>query len=302
MIVGGKLGWLLGREETSRTVSLTLGNDCVKAAKDEALGLEAVFRVAEMLRPMRPEPAPGQAAPPFSYLGMLVVPRGNEVVVRAVISATPAERAGVQEGDAVLSVDGEEVHKSEDVTDAIRDRAPGDTVRLKLRRGDQVLEAAVVLEERPVGMGPGWPRPSSESLVGLAVPIDSPEEAVSAVAEDLRSKETPNILFSTVRRGSECPAERFTDALAPWTWWPGEPLPSDGREWQAERLNAGTWLVTLFAQVSLDAWSGSTGAPPRLYGSGIEPLEILPVPVVQRWLVEVESGRVLWPRPYDCPP
>ncbi len=47
----------------------------------------------------------------------------------------PAEAAGLAPGDVILSVDGRPVTQSDELIVAIRAKAPGDTVVLKVRSG-----------------------------------------------------------------------------------------------------------------------------------------------------------------------
>lgn len=61
-------------------------------------------------------------------------PAGGAEIV-AVMSDSPAERAGLQPGDTVTAVDGTEVTGSEQLGDAIRGMRPGDTVTLTLSDG-----------------------------------------------------------------------------------------------------------------------------------------------------------------------
>jgi S1-C subfamily serine protease len=47
---------------------------------------------------------------------------------------SPAEAAGIRPWDQVLEVDGRPLKKQEDFADAIHERRPGDTVKLKIYR------------------------------------------------------------------------------------------------------------------------------------------------------------------------
>ena len=67
------------------------------------------------------------------------------VVVEEVFPGSPAQRAGVQEGDTLLRLDGKAARM--EMVRALR-LAPGDTVRLALRRAGREREVRVVAERR----------------------------------------------------------------------------------------------------------------------------------------------------------
>jgi putative serine protease PepD len=59
----------------------------------------------------------------------------------------PAAAAGIQAGDVILAIDGRPVSLSDDLIVAIRAKAPGDTVTLRVRTGDDERDVRVVLDE-----------------------------------------------------------------------------------------------------------------------------------------------------------
>lgn len=95
-------------------------------------------------------PAGAQSAQ--GWLGVMQRPAGDgqAVVVDEVLEGSPAGRAGVQVGDTIVLWNGRR-----DVAVAVRERAlqPGDTVRLRVRRGAQRdRDVAVVAGPRPAGV------------------------------------------------------------------------------------------------------------------------------------------------------
>lgn len=79
-----------------------------------------------------------------------------QVIVQAVVHGSPAERAGLQAGDAITAVNGEPASPGR--LQAIADRlAPGDSVRLRLRREGSEREVTAIADRRP-------PRPLSISV------------------------------------------------------------------------------------------------------------------------------------------
>ncbi|MDD9206100.1 trypsin-like peptidase domain-containing protein, partial [Georgenia sp. 10Sc9-8] len=65
----------------------------------------------------------------------------------AVTPGGPAAEAGIEPGDVILSIDGDPVTDPDELIVAVRARAPGETVTLRVRRGGQELEVDVVLDE-----------------------------------------------------------------------------------------------------------------------------------------------------------
>ncbi|PUB32410.1 putative serine protease PepD [Promicromonospora sp. AC04] len=97
----------------------------------------------------------------FPIIGVLLDPsyQGEGVQVSeeaqqgtpAVTPDGPADQAGVEPGDVILSIDGRPVSVADELIVAIRAKAPGDPVTLQVRSGDEEREVRVVLEERSSG-------------------------------------------------------------------------------------------------------------------------------------------------------
>ncbi len=66
----------------------------------------------------------------------------------AVMLDSPAAKAGLKEGDIVLSLNGDIVDVSHSLGVRLSHHAPGETITLRIRRGDQVFDQSVTLEER----------------------------------------------------------------------------------------------------------------------------------------------------------
>ena len=97
----------------------------------------------------------------FPIIGVLLDPsyQGEGVQVSqdaqqgtpAVTPGGPADQAGVEPGDVILSIDGRPVSVADELIVAIRAKAPGDPVTLEIRSGGDEREVRVVLEERSSG-------------------------------------------------------------------------------------------------------------------------------------------------------
>jgi membrane-associated protease RseP (regulator of RpoE activity) len=90
---------------------------------------------------------PGLEGMPFT------LPHGGTwqgVVVTLVVEGSPADDAGLKEGDMIAAIDGEPLANPEQLSDAIAERRPGDRVTLSvLRSGDWEREIEVRLGEHP---------------------------------------------------------------------------------------------------------------------------------------------------------
>ncbi|MGB2907842.1 MAG: PDZ domain-containing protein [Candidatus Aminicenantaceae bacterium] len=77
----------------------------------------------------------------------LIVNDKGEVEVYAVTEDSPAEDAGVQEGDVLLAIDGQEIIDREMLAQEIRMHTPGDEVELRVKRKNQEQEIGIELGE-----------------------------------------------------------------------------------------------------------------------------------------------------------
>ncbi len=87
-----------------------------------------------------------------SYLG-LATDKG--VVVLSVWAGSPAARAGIRALDVILEVDGKPVSGVAELRQAILAHSIGDTVRLTVQRGTQVLGVKVIAGRIPSAFYPG---------------------------------------------------------------------------------------------------------------------------------------------------
>ena len=71
------------------------------------------------------------------------------LLITDVTSGSGAEDAGLEEGDVILTFDGQELTTSDELGDAIAAKQPGDEVKLEVQRGDEKLEISATLGERP---------------------------------------------------------------------------------------------------------------------------------------------------------
>jgi S1-C subfamily serine protease len=73
---------------------------------------------------------------------------GPGVKVAGVTPGSPAEKAGVKEGDVLLKIDGKNVANLQGFSGLLRGLAPGQTVKVVLLRGGQEQTLDVTVAER----------------------------------------------------------------------------------------------------------------------------------------------------------
>jgi S1-C subfamily serine protease len=78
--------------------------------------------------------------------------RSSGVLIAEVTPGGPADKAGMQQGDIVIEIDGQEMVESSDVLIAVRDKKPGDTVEVTVDRDGTTQVITVTLEERPANL------------------------------------------------------------------------------------------------------------------------------------------------------
>ncbi len=81
--------------------------------------------------------------------GALVV-RGSGASEVAVAPNSPADKAGIKEGDIILEIDGKKIDQNNDLAKATQFHNVGDTVTLKILSGGQERTVQVTLTERPL--------------------------------------------------------------------------------------------------------------------------------------------------------
>jgi S1-C subfamily serine protease len=70
------------------------------------------------------------------------------LLVTAVLEDGPAAAAGIQRGDILLSIDGEDLVTGQDLYEALDGKRGGEPVEFRVRRGDSELDVRVTLEDR----------------------------------------------------------------------------------------------------------------------------------------------------------
>jgi serine protease Do len=75
--------------------------------------------------------------------------RADGVLITQVGAGTPAEKAGLQQGDIIIKIDGQPVTQEGDVVNVLRAKKVGDTISVVVDRNGKQITANVALVERP---------------------------------------------------------------------------------------------------------------------------------------------------------
>jgi S1-C subfamily serine protease len=105
-------------------------------------------------RPGRAARAPGGGQRP-AFLGVQLGESEEEgqkgVTVRGVLPESPADKAGLRDGDVITEANGKAVRGPEELRDTVRQAGAGKELHLKVMRGKDTKELTARLEEAPAG-------------------------------------------------------------------------------------------------------------------------------------------------------
>jgi membrane-associated protease RseP (regulator of RpoE activity) len=143
-LAGGVTGFVVGQRQGSVAAERALGR-----------GLSGV--------PGLQVPMPWQGEQPCPWCGPEeqgpvqppeVVPQGREgALIRQVIAGSPADEAGIKEGDLVVAVDRTPIDQNHILADVVSQYEPGDLVTIRLWRGDQQTTVRANLGEQAAQPG-----------------------------------------------------------------------------------------------------------------------------------------------------
>lgn len=107
-------------------------------------------------------------AAPAGFLGVVIGEKAGKPVVEAVAPESPADAAGVKEGDIVVKVGGETATSAVMVRDALRSKLAGDKVTLTLARSGKTFEVSATLKPATKPMSVSTARVTLGLTVGEA--------------------------------------------------------------------------------------------------------------------------------------
>lgn len=100
-----------------------------------------------LLSPFSQLAAQMQEAQP--WLGVAIEENPKGVLIKAVLENTPAQRAGLHEGDLILKIDQSPVHKRDELLAILRGKGVGNSVTVHFQRQGKQLEEKLKLEALP---------------------------------------------------------------------------------------------------------------------------------------------------------
>ena len=124
----------------------TYTTSIVRALADRTAPLTFIFKAP----PPPPPPVAGNPAGGAASLGTIpdMASGGPGVRLSGVRPDSPAEKAGLKEGDILLGLDGFDIPDLQGMSDALRQHRPGDTVMVRFRRGARNDSVKAVLGRR----------------------------------------------------------------------------------------------------------------------------------------------------------
>jgi len=117
----------------------------------------AAFPVSAQETAPKSKPATREAKPtraPRAFLGVQVRPpqsgsKQKGLVVEDVAPGSPADRAGLQEGDRLTQVNGKPIESFEGLLGSLSKHKPGDKVKFQVSRDGEKKDVTVTLAQRP---------------------------------------------------------------------------------------------------------------------------------------------------------
>jgi membrane-associated protease RseP (regulator of RpoE activity) len=91
------------------------------------------------------------------YLGVQLTQTPDGLTIAAVIAGSPADKAGLQRGDVIKSIDGTSVSNVQAVRSALTGKNPGDTVTVSITRNGNAQDVTVTLEAPPTPLPQAYP-------------------------------------------------------------------------------------------------------------------------------------------------
>ncbi|HYM80199.1 MAG TPA: PDZ domain-containing protein [Candidatus Limnocylindria bacterium] len=122
--------------------------------------------------------------------------RGDGVLVNRVVSGSPAERAGVEKGDVIVSVNSRTVHTPDELSSVVRGARVGQSVSLVVVRNGE----RHTLEARLAGRDSGEETRDLESEE-FDVPVPPSPPAIRKGRVDVMPAPEPDVLYRGMGRG-----------------------------------------------------------------------------------------------------
>ena len=83
------------------------------------------------------------------FLGVVCRPGDDGLVVRTVTKRSGADRAGLERGDVILTMEGKKVPTTDKLIEILTDYRPQQKIQISINRGDDLLDLEAILGKRP---------------------------------------------------------------------------------------------------------------------------------------------------------
>ena len=117
-------------------------------------------------------------------------------LIADVFKGDPADKAGMNTGDVIIEIDGQEIKNTHDLLKIVAGVAVGKEIKVKILRNGKAKTLAVQVTERPE-KGPVAGAKKSKEYFGMTVQEITPE-----IAEHLGLKDSYGVIVTEVKRGS----------------------------------------------------------------------------------------------------
>ncbi len=103
------------------------------------------------------------------FLGVSLTSDEKGLKIREIVAGSPAKNSGVQTEDRILELDGKKPDSMYNFTKMVSDRKAGEKVRLKLQRGEAIVEKEIALADRAAMIGNGRGGPDKMNSMGSSL-------------------------------------------------------------------------------------------------------------------------------------
>jgi S1-C subfamily serine protease len=131
---------------TAQGIGFAIPINVARPIMDQALAGEPLARpyIGVWYTPVNPAIADSEDLP-VDYGAYIATASGEDPI----IAGSPAEAAGLQAGDVIVAVDGEQLSVEADLSMTLLPYSPGDTITLRVLRDNSVREIDLTLEVQP---------------------------------------------------------------------------------------------------------------------------------------------------------
>jgi S1-C subfamily serine protease len=82
-------------------------------------------------------------SPPKAWVGILTYTMREHVVVAGVMPGSPGDKAGLQQGDLVITADGRDINERRILYDVLGSHQPGDSIQVKVLRNNRIFNLEI---------------------------------------------------------------------------------------------------------------------------------------------------------------